>query len=356
MTPSFHRSAITALIASTFIFASPNPASAQTSEGPFHQQDSGHAGRDSSDSPDSANADSGSADEGNTQDTYVPLSKRHFLASTGHGLFFGRGRPTDNGFHAQDSVSASIRQFHDGSRFTETAEADANTVLGKGSLQGAEGSLALQYRLGGFTASAGLGGEYSTILFNTITRAQKVKTTPSFDRHFTADAYQHLIFDADSTWDLKLDAGYDDLGGIFKTTDASAKLDKTLGDFDLYASAGGFFEKADNTSTDCVGKGKGKTCTDSTIQTSLAGYDISGEADWDLDPHEMEAKVGLDWQHGTRWDRIVSIGAGYAYSATKWLDLGASVYREVDLDYVKVAGVKGSARFWLVGVSLAAEM
>jgi hypothetical protein len=265
---------------------------------------------------------------------------------TGHGFAYGQGRKTYNGAHVLDSVSLTLKQTAGPGTFSENVAANSNKNLQNKKKPDGEADLSLGYKRGGFSLGAVGGAAYESILFSKITRQEKEKPKSALLYHYGLTASEAFSLDADSTWDLDLGASYDDLGAVFRTADLSAGITKTIGDFDLEGTVTGFTQKQDEAVTVCATKKKNAACTDSTETGTTRGFGLSAEADWDLDPHEIDVKAGMDWQLASDTQRTVLLGIGYAFSAASWIDLGVYLQSETDLD------VKKNAEFWLAGNSV----
>ncbi|MDB5048107.1 MAG: hypothetical protein JWO30_1178 [Fibrobacteres bacterium] len=276
-----------------------------------------------------------------------PASKpfRHVRCYSGHGLTFGQGRKTENGLHANDSLSLSLRQRPGGGRLTENAAVASNTNMRKNKLQSGDASFSLRYKLGGFSMGAETGIAYTSILYNKLTRTEKVKAEASTDFRYGADLSQRLALDADSTWEVRAAAGYDDLGETFRTWSGSCGLTKSIGDFEFGAAGSGYRQRQDQSPSVCAGK-TGKACADSSRQITVGGAGLAFQADWDNGSHLVSLRSAMDWQFASALDRVLTLGASYAYSPWSWLDLGVYAQQEKDFD------ATSNAKFWVAGAGL----
>lgn len=266
--------------------------------------------------------------------------------STAHGLVFGRGQQTYNGLHLQDSLSLTGRQNAVGGRTSEILSASSNAGLKSDSkndsLQDWDIGMALKYKRNGYSVGAEAGLTYSAIFYNKLSRKEKLNAKATISPRFGLSIGKEIALDADSTWETDLAAGYDDMGGLFRTLDASAGLTKTIGEFELEGTTTGYHQNQDQTTTVCKGKLL-KACSDSTSASSLRGLGISAGGIWDNDTHAVSVKTELDWQFAADVERTLLMGAEYVFSPTNWLEIGASVLRENNLD------VKKNAKIWLAG-------
>jgi len=272
-----------------------------------------------------------------------------WIFSTAHGLAVGRGQPSYNGLHLQDSLSVTARQNGAGGRLSEDFSASTNEGLVSsaqpGSLQDWDAGLALKYKRAGSAVGAEGGVTYAAILYNKLTRKVKQKTKAEATTRYGLSASQAFSLDADSTWEADLAVGFDELTGTFRTLDFSTGLTKTLGDFELNGLVTGFHQDQNLSTVVCTGKGS-KSCSDSTSQSSSRGFGISADGGWDNDTHAITIKTGMDWQFAADVERTVLMGLGYIYSPAQWIDIGADVQRENNLD------VKKNAKVWLAAVSV----
>ncbi|GEM_PF-3507021 len=278
----------------------------------------------------------------------APWAQAPFKAvklNTGHGLEFGRGRKIDNGLHAGDSLSLSLRQRPGAGRLTESASLEANTNLQKQTLQSGEADLDLHYRLAGFSVGGGAGLSYASVVFDKLSRTEKVNSGASTDLLMSADATQRIALDADSAWEWRIRCGYDAVGTSFKTLSASTGLRRTLGEFEIAAQASGYGQQQTGSVSTCAGKG-GKNCADSTETATVHGMGVSLVGEWDNGNHLVSAQAGMDWLWAATPQRILTVGLGYAYSPWSWLDIGAFVLREKDFD------AAANAKFWEAGTGI----
>ena len=264
-----------------------------------------------------------------------------FTFGSGHGLVFGQGRSSAKGLHLHDSLSLSLREFTSMGKFSQNLNVSTNTGFQKGKLQDAATDFSLRYKYSGFALSGIAGFTYSSLVYNPYSRKEKSNLQSVLYSHFALTGSKKFSLDADSTWALNFSAGYDDLGGEFRTLDASTYLDKTLGDFDFTGFFSGYQQKQKVTTPICGNKILSKkNCIDSISESSNFGFGSSFDIGWDLDPHTISTSVGLDWAsaqdsvdvNATVLNRTISFGLGYDYSLWSWCDLGFFYSREILLD------------------------
>lgn len=276
---------------------------------------------------------------------------RHFRFFFGQGLDFGHGRKSENGLHPKDTLRLSLRQFPDAGRFTENLTAVSDVNVPKRDIQTTEALAGLRYRRGGLSLGGEAGYAYALIVYNRVTRKVKQKTAASADFQGNADISQTFTLDADSTWEWRTGGGYEDISGSFRTWSGSTTVTKTLGDFEFALEASGYDQSQIQSVRHCTGKnGSGNACTDSDSTSKVQGIASEADANWYPGDHAVSLSAGLEFPSQPAPARILTLGAGYAYSFYEWLDAG------VHAQWERETGGTAPYKFWLVGMGLSVNL
>ena len=244
----------------------------------------------------------------------------------------------------------SLRQFEDAGRFTENLTAVSDVSVPKRDIQATEALAGLRYRRGGFSLGGEAGYAYALIVYNRVTRKVKQKTAASADFQGDADLSQTFVFDADSTWEWRTGGAYEDLSGSFRTWSGNTTVTKNLDDFEFALEVGGYDQTQIQNIRHCTGKnGTGKTCVDSDSTSKVQGITSEADANWYPGDHTVSLSASLEFPSQPASARILTLGAGYAYSFYKWLDAGVHAQWERE---------SGSApyKFWLIGMGISINL
>lgn len=276
---------------------------------------------------------------------------RHLRFFFGQGLDFGHGRKSENGLHPKDTLLLSVRQFGDVGRFSENLTVVSDVSVPKRDIQASEALAGLRYRRGGFTLGGEAGYAYALIVYNRVTRTAKQKTAASADFQGDADLSQTFVFGADSAWEWRTGGGYEDISGSFRTWSGNTTVTRTLGDFELALEVSGYEQTQIQGVRHCTGKnGGGKACTDSDSTSNVQGVASETDANWYPGDHAVSLSASLEFPTQPASARILTLGAGYAYSFRKWLDAG------VHAQWERESGGTAPYKFWLMGMGISINL
>ena len=276
---------------------------------------------------------------------------RHFRLFLDQGLDFGHGRKFENGLHPKDTLRLSLRQFPDGGRITENLTGVSDVSVPGRKIQNADALAGLRYGLGGFSVGGEAGYAYAQFVYNRVTRTVKQKTAASADFQGDADLSQTFTLDADSTWEWRTGAGYEDIGGSFRTWSGNTTITKSLDDFEFALEVSGYDQSQTQKVRHCTSKnGSGKACTDSDSTSKVQGVASEADANWFSGDHTVSLSAGLEFPSQPASARILSLGASYSYSFFKWLDAG------VHAQWERESGGSASYKLWLVGTELSINL
>ena len=242
-----------------------------------------------------------------------------------------------------DSLSLALRQYPGAGRFSEKISLTSDFNLQKSLVQTATADFSLQFRHHGLTLGTKAGITYASLVYNTLSRIEKMKVEAELVATFSASVSKAFSLDADSTWEWVLGGGYDNYGGEFKTWDGYTSLEKTWRDFAWLAQASTYQQHQSQTSTVKCKLGTAKTCSQTMDSTAVVGLGLSLFGEWDHEVHLLSVKTSLDWQFTAGSSRYRTVGVGYIYSPLLWLNLGLSALREKALDAEK------GGSYWLLG-------